>query len=309
MPKPQTPEERDVYEAAKARVNADAVANFHDPEWRRETAAEITQLIQFGFDHENILPYLTTVETAADGDRIFVEEMEGVDVHWVAPGARIQESIETEEVFELKPERVAFHVSELVEKLLSNFFGRQQGIVDGAISALDAGVQSRILALIQAAIPSGNASYVGVNGVDLADINSALTEVRDESLSDVVTIVGRGTMIDQIFDKLVANDNFAPAAQDEIVANGFLGKYRGANLVSLKNYKNASHRSYFPANELYVVGADASTTGLWGSLKTEDYVTDGLNNKKWHFEGLRKAGFALYFPERIRRIVDGSRTA
>lgn len=297
-------EEREELREVKERLNADAKANWGDSEWQRETAAEITRLINVGFQNENLLDLLANVQTADDGDTISVEELSGVDVHWVAPGGRIEESVWDDRDFELTPDRVAFHLSALVEKIRSNFFRQQQTIVDGGIASLNAAINARVLALYRAGTQGGNSA--STSSVAIADVNNAVTVVRDASLADNVTIVGRGTMVDQIFDLLVGQNNFAPATQDTLIRNGYMGTYRGANLVKLKNYTDSTKTSYFRANEMYVVGADAAEVGLWGNLATDTWQDPGVNNARWHFEGLRKAGFALTNSDRVFRITDTS---
>ncbi len=301
-----TPEQREEARVAKARLNEDAAKNWGDPDWQRETALAIQMQIEEGFEHENLLDLLTTVETAADGDRIFIEEMLNVDAHWVSPGGRVEESNWGEEIFEVKPDAIVFGLSELAEKMRSNFADKQAKIVQGGIKALDAGINSRLLSVLRSATPYGSASYTDGAGVAIATINTLLTKIRDESQADSVSIVGRGTMIDQIYNQIQNAVIPAPNAQDNILSSGYLGTYRGANLIKLINWRDNKRESYFPANELFVVGADASLVGLWGGLETASEVTFGVNNSRWVYEGRRKAGFVCYRPERIHRVVDTS---
>lgn len=288
-------------------LNAEAKDHFWDEGWRRERAAEMTEIIYYGFQHEAILPMLSNVDSVADGDRITVEAVTGLEVFWIANGGQVDQSTIGEEVFELYPDKVGWHVSEMTEKFESNFSRSQRFLVDGAIQAMDAAFNTRFVKLVQQAIPSGNASYISGAGLSLAAVNTALTQVRDESLSDVMSIVGRGTMIDQFMNQLQSNSNFAPETQDSIIKTGVLGSYRGTNVVRLKNFKDRTLKSFVPANELYIVGADASITGFWGGLRQMDWIEEG--GDYYHSKGTRRAGMAVLYPERMRRIVDTSISA
>jgi hypothetical protein len=63
-------EERAKLKAKVDRLNAEAQANWDNPVWRREMAQQITETILWGFEHENLLQLLTTVENAPwDGPR------------------------------------------------------------------------------------------------------------------------------------------------------------------------------------------------------------------------------------------------
>ena len=55
-------------EAASA-LNEEARLNFRDPSWRFEKAAEMTEVIYEGFDHENVVSLLTEVENIGWNDQ------------------------------------------------------------------------------------------------------------------------------------------------------------------------------------------------------------------------------------------------
>jgi hypothetical protein len=299
-------EDRKALKEQIAAANADAAANWHDPAWRREMAAEMTETIYEGFQHENLLSLLTQVENAGFNDRVFVKEVRGLRAFWVARGGHIEASTMHSEVREMERDTIGFHVYEFEDKLVTNFAETQATVVELGIQRLDAEVNKRFLKLLQAAIPTSSPYYISDSGVSLTSLNTALREVRDETKGAAVTIVGRSTMTDQIIDELLGGTNngagYIPETNEQLVRQGVLGVYRGARIVTLTNFKDDQEVSFFPANEMFVLAADASKCAFWGGLLSKEYTEN--DNWYWHYLARRDFGGMVHRPERVRRIVD-----
>lgn len=288
-------------------ANKEARENWDDPKWRREMAAQLTQAIYRGFEHENLLPLFGEVENAAFDGRSFVRETRGLRAYWVARGGYIETSTIHSEVMELPRDTIGFHVYEMEDKLRYNFAETSSTLVDLAGKRMDAEINKRVLALFQAAVPNSSAYYSAGAGLNLASLNTAIREVRDESNSYNVTIVGRITMTDQIVEELTGSSNYAaflPETNEQLLARGVMGSYRGARIVTLTNYDDDTRTPFFPANELYVIGNDAAKFAFWGGLLSKEYVE--ADNWYWHYLARRDFGGAVHRPSRLRRIVDTS---
>ena len=288
-------------------ANAEAKARWNDEKWHKEIAAEITETILWGFEHENLLAQLTNVQFAGFDDRITISEVRGLKAFWVARGGYIEASHMHRETLELPRDSIGFHVQENTEKLLVNFAETQADLINLGIQRLDAEVNLRFLRLMQAAIPIGNASYVTGAGLSLTALDTAILAVRDASRQREVTIVGRETMVGQIVTKLVANSTFPgfiPETNEKLIAEGVLGVYRGARIVTLTNYTDAMGVPFFPANEMYVIAKDASEFAFWGGLQAKEW--EEQDNWYWHYLAKKDFGGVVHRPERIRRIVDSN---
>lgn len=293
------------------RVNRDAAENWDNPTWRREMAQEMTETIYEGFDHENLLGLMAEVENAPFDGRIFVKEVRGLRAFWVARGGYIEASTMRAQVMEIPRTTIGFHVTEFEDKLRTNFAETQSTLVDLGIRRLDAEVNNRVLSTFQAAIPDTSPYYIDDSGVSLAALNTALREVRDESKVFDLAIVGRSTMTDQIMDELLGasynGSGFLPETNEQLVQRGVLGTYRGAKIITLRNFQDDEDVSFFPANEMYVIARDASKFAFWGGLMSKEYVED--DNWYWHYLARRDFGGVVHRPERARRIVDTSLSA
>ena len=225
-------------------------------------AADLTETIYWGFQHENLLNLYTQVENVDFNGRSAIKEVRGLRAFWVARGGHIEASDMHEEVFEIQRDTIGFHVFEMEDKLRTNFGETQANLVNLGIQRMDAEVNLRVLASFQAAVPSGSPYYISAGGLSLASLNLALRQVRDTTLDGNVSIIGRTTMTDQIVDQIMGTGGntagFFPETNEALLRQGVLGTYRGARIISLLNYRDDTDTPFFPANELWVVGRDAS---------------------------------------------------
>ncbi len=300
-------EDRKVLRAKIDRVNKEAFDNWDNPVWRRSMARDLTETIYRGFEHENLLSLFAEVENAPFEGRVFVKEIRGLRAFWVARGGYIEASDMHAEVMEIPRDTIGFHVYEFEDKLRTNFAETQSTLVDLAGQRLDAEINLRVLRLFQAAIPNSSPYYSSGAGLGLTALNTALRAVRDEAQTFDVAIIGRVTMTDQIMELLTANGTnvaFQPTTNEDILQRGILGTYRGAKIITLKNFSDDERTPFFPANELYVVARDASKFAFWGGLLSKEYVED--DNWYWHYLARRDFGGIVHRPSRIRRIVDTS---
>jgi hypothetical protein len=302
----RTMDERKALKAKIDQVNAEARENWDKESWRHERAAEITETIYLGFEHENLLSLMAEVENVPFDGRSFVKEVRGLRAFWVSRGGHIEQSTMKEEVFEIYRDTIGFHVSEFEDKLRTSFGETQASLVELGMQRLDAEVNRRVLGVFQAAVPTSSAYYIATNGVNLASVNQALREVRDESRTFEVSIVGRGTMIDQFMDKILGGTSigagFLPETNEQLIQRGVLGTYRGARLITLKNFKDDADVSFFPANEMYIVSRDASKFAFFGDMLSKDWVENDA--WYWHYQTRRDFGGVCHRPERLRRYVD-----
>jgi hypothetical protein len=299
-------EERAALKEKVDRLNAEAAENWDNPQWRREMAQQVTETILEGFQTENLLGLLTQVENAPFDGRVLIKETRGLRAFWTARGGYIEASTIRSDVMEIPRDMIGFHVFEFEDKLRTNFAETQATLVDLGVQRMDAEVNLRVLKLLQAAIPSTSPYYIQGAGLSLPALNTALREVADESTEGDLAIVGRRTMLDQIVDELTTGNYgaFLPQTNEDLLRRGVLGTYRGARLVTLRNYKDDENTSFFPANELFVVGRDASKFAFWGGLLSKEYSES--DNWYWHYIARRDFGGVVHRPERARRIVDTS---
>jgi hypothetical protein len=289
-------------------VNADAAANWDSSEWRGEMAQELSETIYQGFDHENLLELMAEVENLPENGRSFIKNVKGLRAFWIARGGYIEASTVNTETAEIEKDMIGFHVYEFEDKLRNNFAETQATLVDLGIQRMDAAINQRVLATFQEAVTNVSPYYSSGAGLSLGTLNTAIREVRDATRGGQVVILGRSTMTEQIVDALLGAEHngagYLPETNEELLARGVIGNYRGNRIVTLTNFTDDLDLPFFPANELWVVARDASKFAFWGGLRAREWVENEVDY--WHYRAHREFGGAVIRPSRLRRIVDNT---
>lgn len=282
------------------QANEEARENWDDPKWRKDFAADLTESILLGFEYETLIDRWMDTERTDFNGRIYVRESTGLKAWYMARGGYIEASELTTELSEVPRDMIGVHVWEFEDKFLTNFAESAETLRDLSIQRMDAEINRRVHTVLTEAIPTGSPYYLATPGVSKPGVDAALAAVRDASRSGQVAIVGRPTMVDQIMDF----DGFGNETKEEIREKGVLGNYRGANIVSLKNYKDENNLPYLPANEMWIMTRDTGKFGFFGGLKSKEF--EELDNWYWHYLARRDTGVLVHHPERARRFIDTS---
>lgn len=279
-------------------ANKEARENWDDPQYRAEFAADLTESILKGFDYETLVDqWIDTERTDFDG-RIFVREATGLKAFFMARGGYIEASELTAEISEVPRDMLGVHVWEFEDKFLTSFAESAQTLRDLSIRRMDAEINRRIHTVLKEALaPSFTTS---APGIDQAAVDAAIARVQDESESGNVVIVGRPQVVNQI----AKFDGFGNETMEEIRRKGMIGVYHGANIVTLKNYKDEDGVPYIPNNELWVMARDTGKFAFFGGLKSKEFME--LDNWYWHYLARRDTGIMVHHPERAQLLIDTS---
>ena len=304
----RSPEEEAQYEEAADALNKEARSRWDDESFHREVAADIAETVDYSFRFTQLFSDYLRVKDVDEFDRFILRERRGLQVFYTSRGGEIEETQLREEIFEVPRDTLGFHVSEHEDKLRANFSETIEDLTSLAEERMDAERWRRALTLMQAAVPTGAANYVTVNGLTKDVVVDGLRTVRDAIKPDGVmniptTIIGRAAMVDQISD---FDMGFDPEATEEIRARGRLGVFRAATVQQLFNYTDETGASYVPANELWIFGGNVGVFANFGGQQVRPW----RENSAWyqHYMGRRDFGGLVHHPEQCIRIVDSSVT-
>lgn len=279
-------------------ANKEARDNWDDPQYRAEFAADLTESILLGFDYETMVDrWIETERTDFDG-RIFIREATGLKAYYMARGGYIEASELTAEISEVPRDMLGVHVWEFEDKFLTSFAESAQTLRDLSIRRMDAEINRRIHTVLKEALAPANTTTAA--GISQAAVDAAIAQVQDESQTGEVVIVGRPTVVNQ----LAGFDGFGNETMEEIRRKGMIGVYHGANIITLKNYKDEDGVPYIPNNELWVMARDTGKFAFFGGLKSKEFME--LDNWYWHFLARRDTGIMVHHPERAHLLVDSS---
>jgi hypothetical protein len=279
-------------------ANKEARENWDDPQWRAEFAADLTESILLGFDYETLVDQWIDTERTDFNGRIFVREAGGLKAFYMARGGYIEASELTAEISEVPRDMLGVHVWEFEDKFLTSFAESAQTLRDLSIRRMDSEINRRIHTVLKEALAPSNTTTAA--GISQAALDAAIAKVQDESQSGNVVIVGRPTVVNQ----LAGFSGFGNETQEEIRRKGMFGVYHGANIITLKNYKDEDGTPYIPNNELWVMARDTGKFAFFGGLKSKEFME--LDNWYWHYLARRDTGIMVHHPERAHLLVDSS---
>ena len=291
------------------KLDQEARDNWDSEAWHRQVAADLASSLDYGFVFENLFSNYIETETVGEFDRVILRERRGLKVFYTSRGGYVDESQLRNEMWELPRDTLGFHVSEHIDKLRANFSETIADLATLGQSRLEAEVNRRILTLAQSAITSSSPYYVATAGLSATDLNHAVRQVRDAIKPDgvgaiPVTIIGRAAMIDKMADII---PTFSPVAIEEVRQKGFLGHYKGAQVIVIRNYADEDGNSYLPGNEMWVMGGTAGKFAMYGGLTVKSWDENAVDYR--HYRARKDVGGLIHHPEQLRRIVDSSETA
>lgn len=290
------------------QLNEEARANWDSEAWHRQVAADVASTLDYGFTFDNIFSQWIDTETVGEWDRVRLRERRGMKVFYTSRGGYIDESQIRSEEWELPRDTLGFHVSEHIDKLRADFATTITDMTSLGQARMEAEVNRRILSLAQTAIPSTSPFYVATSNLAQAELDSAITAVRDSIQPNgggmvPVTVVGRAAMVDKIAGFI---PTFSPIAVEEVRQRGFIGHYKGAQVLVLNHYTDEDGLSYTPANELWVMGGTMGKFALYGGLQVKSWDENTVDYR--HYRARKDVGGLINHPEQCRRIVDASVT-
>lgn len=281
-------------------ANLEAREHWDDPQYRADFAADLTESILLGFDYETLIGKWIDTETTDFNGRSFIREAGGLKAFYMARGGYIEASELTAEISEVPRDMLGIHVWEFEDKFLTNFAESAETLRDLSIRRMDAEINRRVHTVMKLALAPSDTTTAA--GVDQVALDAAIAKVQDESLTGEVSIVGRYTMTNQI----TGFDGYGNETLEEIRRKGVLGQYKGANIISLKNFKDEDNNPFIPKNELWVVAKDVGKFAFFGGLKSKEFME--LDNWYWHYLARRDTGIMVHHPERAHLFIDSGIT-
>lgn len=286
-------------------LDEQAKAENYSPEFLRQVAADIQSVLDYGFENENVFSQYYSFETVDEFDRVTVEEVRGLTVFSTARGGYVEESTITTQEWEVPRDDMGYHVVENNDKLRANFSATIEKLVSLGGIRLEAEVNRRVFNTLQAAVPNTSPYYTSASGISQASVDNGLIGVRDAIKPSFagrapVTIIGRAAVTNEIANYT----GFSPWALEEIRQDGFIGRYKGANVVTLDNYVDENDLPYLPGNELWIFGGNVGKFVKFGSVRSDLILEPILGYT--HAQSRLTVGNLVHHPEQSRRLVDSA---
>ena len=300
--------------ALKSALDEEAKENWENPAWHREVAATISSTLTYSYQFDfSTGPYFDTRNVGEFDDVEIVEERNGVKVFFTARGGYIEESQPRRRRYKVPRDTMGFHVSEFEDKVRSGFSDSVDMVASQGRTALNTEANRRLFTVLNAAISVGGGNETdGGGALTKAMVDDALIQVRDAIRPDPqgpvpVTILGRAAAIDNL-SELTANTSWAAgaafglneSAAEEARRNGFIGTYKGANVVVLVNYTDADGTPYVEDDSLWILGGNAGVFANYGGVRTKTWIEN--TSDYYHIRARQDIGVLVNQPQLVHKI-------
>lgn len=301
--------------SVKGTKSADEIAlideeyreNDRDNTYRGKVDAELAKVIEHGFTEQSLLNGWIDVENVGEFDTAEpVVKVKGLRVYSTSRGGYIDESTLTEETQGVPRDTMGFHIVEFNDKLRAGFAAKFEVLKAKGLQKFEVEANRRIISGLRAATSTSDTGYVSVAGLTKAVLDEAITDVEDaaevEGDGEVnLAVLSRGTLLD-----VVASFNFGfnPVVSEEVRQKGYLGTYKGAAVIRVKNTVDDDGVSYMPRNEMFVVGRKVGRWVNYGGTQVNSWVENTRDYT--HFRARKDVGFVVSDPGLCRRIVDST---
>jgi len=273
---------------------------------KMEIGVAVANAISREYGSWTLLPYITHIERLGAREQSFLKEQKGVTVHLVAPGGYIETSLVDEDSLEIPRVDAGFHVYEFADKV------DPHKILDTLTTLgpqrFDAALNNWAFSTIRSAVDTEQTVLVHQLPVLLSLV---LSDIRDASYRQSVSIVDRAPVIDRLRNKPgwrndyfegakaitvtnhLINDGLAPLIQVDKAGTFVAGDH-------IKPTKSAVNDSWIGRDELFVISRRSSRWTFFGTFQPTEW-TDPASDE-WHLKVKQSFGFVVHHPEYIRRF-------
>jgi hypothetical protein len=266
-----------------------------------ELAFDLLNLAWADAASSDVLGRLIEVKTVGLGETDYIEEdLRGMRAYWQGKGGQILSDILRYERAQMPKEEIVAAIDLHQDEIRLNFWGSFDKLSSQAREKMGIVPIERLVELVQAAITAG--VYFGTfAAATLTDdqVDSVLDEVALRS-GGQVTIVGTPVATRKL--ARVGLD-FGDNISEQIFRTGFVGIYKGYNVVQVENFENFEGDFVLPNDELWIVGRRAGRLTYYGEAAKVQQLQLPSFYRRW--ETARDAGMLLYGAQkgRIGRIV------
>jgi len=277
---------------------------------RKAVAAEITQLIEETVIMDDVAGAICDVVNFNEGDTPRFKTRAGLRAYVHTRGTYAPRSKITQRTFPLSTEMVSCHPEVELQQLEAGHYGTVAEITEMARDELLGTKNAIFWTTLINSIASGAANYGSFASGATANtmtaaLNTAINYVNN--ISNVTAIVAQRAAITWLSDQCTtgtltaANYMRIPDSQvEQVLREGYLGDYRGANVFMLRQYQDAYGINRINASNIMVLGEGTCKMGVTESLRSMDAID--INTLMWHLHLWEKYGFAVIWPLRNYRI-------
>lgn len=298
----------DPVELRKALASAATDIIKGDKEARKAVAAQVVKTLSDELEQADISTLMLTKETLGLNE-VPKYELDGELMAYIhIPGSYAPMTHPRKKEFTIPQEMISCHIMLPLLQLQSGRYGSIADQVDKAKRAIQGQVNKMVVDTIIAAVPS--TSTLGNYGTAAKAVatfqpalNTGINYIEDQVGGGRV-IAGRRNVVSTIgeFNQIATTlDIFPESVKEEYIKRGTIGVYKGLPIAGYKQYTTQIGIKTLDTLNCFVMGNDVGRIAWWQDMQSVDDIEVGTLN--WHIHAWILVGAAVFFPERIYRLL------
>jgi hypothetical protein len=286
-----------VQEFQKAFASTIQAIDFEDSKQRQALALTFLKYVQLNVERDNILPLIADVETVPVGATPQWIVRKGVKAYVHEPGTYAPRSMVTQITNTIQSEMISVHPEMEISQLQAGRYGSIADITsmckEELLGRKYAAAWTTLINSITTTTEGSNYGTYNTTSSVTAKKNiivSGLKWVEDVG-KGARAIVGRFTLVADITEF----DGYSEVTKSEIDRAGWLGRYRGVPIVSLKQYTDGYGVRLINADNIMIVSNETTKLAITEPLQVREAID--IDTLMWHMHMWEKYGFGVFLPE------------
>jgi len=276
----------------------------NDPARRAALANKIVKYISDSIEQRDLasiilpkeyIPVGTTAEYAIRGK---------LKAYWHEPGSYAPRTRMFQRVVTVPTWMVSANPEYEISQLEAGRYGSAQDQIVAAREAILGAINARIWSVISGSIATTDANYFTSTSVfNKSALDNAINYVEDQ-YGEAKAIVGRRNLLYKILDwgsGTYDTGVFSDSMKDQVLKTGKINSYRGIPIIALPQWRDGYGRLTVEQDTVMVVGTDVGKYVVNQDLRSKDAID--VDTLIWNIHLYMKMGAAVWFPERMAKIV------
>jgi hypothetical protein len=280
----------------------EAVANDDD---RHALAEKIVKYISDSIEQRDLASQLLPKETIPVGTTAEYALPGKLKAYWHEPGSYAPRTAMTQKVFTVPTWMVSAHPEYEISQLEAGRYGTVQDQVKAAREAILGAINARVFNTVAGSISASDANYSTSYTFTRSVLDDAINRVEDQ-VGGARAIVGRRNLLWSLFDFGTTGTYdtgvFSDSMKDKALnSKSILPSYRGIPVVGLPQWRDGFGKLTISQDTIMVIGEDVGRYVVSQELRSKDDID--VDTLVWHIHLYMKVGAAVFFPERMAKIV------
>jgi hypothetical protein len=280
-------------------------AILHDPDARHAVAEKIVKYVSDGISQTDLASLILPKETIPVGTTAEYAIRGKLKAYWHEPGSYAPRTAMVQKVFTVPTWMISAHPEYEISQLEAGRYGTIQDQISAAKEAIQGAINARIFNTVVGSIATTDTNYgTCITNLTKNALDKGLNWCEDQ-VGGAVAIVGRRNLLYSMLDFGTTGSAdtgiFSDSMKDQVLKGGNFPSYRGVPIISLPQWRDGFGRLTIPQDTVMIIGQDVGRYVVSKELDSKDTID--VDTLIWHIHLYMKVGCAVFFPERMYKIV------